>query len=182
MSMDLRGQVWKLVWIMTFYGLKSGQNLENRAAHPYQEFPGVPPREPGALSLKFRQLPGPKNCCCLVKIKVSILLQKKWSVSRSKWTGFLAGTLAFILQIFIWTSVRARNVARDPRNGPLVRLGYFMVTQIVMIDSFHLFIYFLTTSCFDFINDSLVGIPLSSRPGNQLLRFFLGFKDQPNIL
>ena len=29
---------------MTFFGLKSSQDLENRAAHPYQEFPGVPPR------------------------------------------------------------------------------------------------------------------------------------------
>ena len=28
---------------MTFFGLKSSQDLENRAAHPYQEFPGVPP-------------------------------------------------------------------------------------------------------------------------------------------
>ena len=115
MSMDLRGQVWKLVRIMTFCGLKWGQNLENRAAHPYQEFPGVPPREPGALSLKFRQLPGPKNCCCLVKIKVSILLQKKWSVSKSKWTGFLAGTLTFILQIFIWTSVSGPKRCAGPK-------------------------------------------------------------------
>ena len=28
---------------MTFFGLKEGQDLENRAAHPHQEFPGVPP-------------------------------------------------------------------------------------------------------------------------------------------
>ena len=26
-------------------GLKTGQDLENLAAHPHQEFPGVPPRE-----------------------------------------------------------------------------------------------------------------------------------------
>ena len=25
------------------FGLKSGQDLENRAAHPHQEFPGVHP-------------------------------------------------------------------------------------------------------------------------------------------
>ena len=30
---------------MTFFGLKSGQDLENRAAHPHQEFSGVPPQE-----------------------------------------------------------------------------------------------------------------------------------------
>ena len=30
---------------MTFLGLKKGQDLGNRAAHPHQEFPGVPPRE-----------------------------------------------------------------------------------------------------------------------------------------
>ena len=28
---------------MTFFGLKYGQDLENWAAHPHQEFPGVPP-------------------------------------------------------------------------------------------------------------------------------------------
>ena len=31
---------------MTFqFGLKQGQDLENRAAQPHQEFPGVPARE-----------------------------------------------------------------------------------------------------------------------------------------
>ena len=29
---------------MTFFFLKSGQDLENRAAHPYKEFQGVLPR------------------------------------------------------------------------------------------------------------------------------------------
>ena len=28
---------------MPFFGLKRGQDLENRAAHPHQEFPAVPP-------------------------------------------------------------------------------------------------------------------------------------------
>ena len=28
---------------MTFFGLKYGQDLENWAAHPHQEFPGVTP-------------------------------------------------------------------------------------------------------------------------------------------
>ena len=28
---------------MTFFGLKQDQDLENWAAHPHQEFPGVPP-------------------------------------------------------------------------------------------------------------------------------------------
>ena len=31
---------------MTLYGLKKGQDLENRAAQPHQEFPGVPPPPP----------------------------------------------------------------------------------------------------------------------------------------
>ena len=30
---------------MTFLGPKKGQDLGNRAAHPHQEFRGVPPRE-----------------------------------------------------------------------------------------------------------------------------------------
>ena len=45
--MDFRGLVWKRVWKIVFFGLKYGQDLENRAAHPHQEFPGVPP-SPGA--------------------------------------------------------------------------------------------------------------------------------------
>ena len=39
---------------------------------------------------------------------------------ESKWTGLLAGTLAFIIQILIWTSVwfRARNVAGTQETDP----------------------------------------------------------------
>ena len=32
---------------MEYFGLKLGQDLGNRAAHPYQEFRGVPPPPPG---------------------------------------------------------------------------------------------------------------------------------------
>ena len=41
--MDFRDLVWKRVWKITFFGLKSGQDLKNRATHPHQEFLGVPP-------------------------------------------------------------------------------------------------------------------------------------------
>ena len=44
MGIDFGGQVWKRVWKMTVFGLKWGQDLENRAAHRLQEFSGVPPR------------------------------------------------------------------------------------------------------------------------------------------
>ena len=40
--MDFRGQVRKRVWKITFLGLKYGQDLEKQAAHPHQEFLGVP--------------------------------------------------------------------------------------------------------------------------------------------
>ena len=43
MGIDFRDQVWKRVWKMTVFGLKWGQDLENRAAHPRKEFSGVPP-------------------------------------------------------------------------------------------------------------------------------------------
>ena len=33
----------KMAWKMTSFGLTWGQNLMNWVAHPYQEFPGVPP-------------------------------------------------------------------------------------------------------------------------------------------
>ena len=40
MGMNLRGQVWKRAWKKPAFF--EGQDLENRAAHPHQEFPGVP--------------------------------------------------------------------------------------------------------------------------------------------
>ena len=47
--MDFRGLVSKRVWKITFFGLKSGQDLKKRAAHLHQEFPGVPPTPPLGL-------------------------------------------------------------------------------------------------------------------------------------
>ena len=41
-GMDFKGLVWKRVLKITLFGLKSGRYLENWAAHPHQEFPGVP--------------------------------------------------------------------------------------------------------------------------------------------
>ena len=46
--MNFRGVDWKRVW--TYFGLKSAQDLKNRAAHSHQEFPVVPP---GAYSLVY---------------------------------------------------------------------------------------------------------------------------------
>ena len=40
MGMDFRGLVWWKNYI--FWGMKSGQDLKNQAAHPDQEFPGAP--------------------------------------------------------------------------------------------------------------------------------------------
>ena len=42
--MDFRGLVCKRLRRMTLFCLKYGQGLENQAAHPHQEFLGVPPR------------------------------------------------------------------------------------------------------------------------------------------
>ena len=42
-GMDFRGLVWKRLRKITFFGLKSGQDLKNQAAHPDQEFLGVLP-------------------------------------------------------------------------------------------------------------------------------------------
>ena len=50
--MDFRGLVWKRVWKITFFGLKSGQDLKNRAAHPHVDFPGVPPPSPPGPAVK----------------------------------------------------------------------------------------------------------------------------------
>ena len=50
-GMDFKGLVWKRVLKITLFGLKSGRYLENWAAHPHQEFPGVPPRFPVVLPI-----------------------------------------------------------------------------------------------------------------------------------
>ena len=34
---------------MAFFGLKYGKDLDNRAVHPHQEFPEVPPGSQGAV-------------------------------------------------------------------------------------------------------------------------------------
>ena len=50
--MDFRVLVWKRVCKITFFGLKSGQDLKNPAAHPHQEFSEVtPPLSPGATTI-----------------------------------------------------------------------------------------------------------------------------------
>ena len=41
--MNFRVLVSKRVWKIKFLGLKSGQDLKNRAAHPHRELTGVPP-------------------------------------------------------------------------------------------------------------------------------------------
>ena len=51
---------------MTFFGLKEGQDLENRAAQPQQTFLGVPPPPPGT------QLINPFNKMGKVKIHTKI--------------------------------------------------------------------------------------------------------------
>ena len=59
-GMDFRGLVWKQVWKITFFGLKSGQGLKNRAEHPHQEFQGVRPQDiiPDARFLPTKKLSG----------------------------------------------------------------------------------------------------------------------------
>ena len=54
MGMDFRVLVWKRVCKITFFGLKSDQDLKNRAAHPHEEFSEVTP--PG-LQLYFKVSP-----------------------------------------------------------------------------------------------------------------------------
>ena len=53
MGMYFRVQVWKRVWKMEYFGLKLGQDLGNRAAHPYQKFRGVPPPRQVGTVLKL---------------------------------------------------------------------------------------------------------------------------------
>ena len=53
-GMDFIGQVTKWVGKIILFGLKQGQDLENRAAYPHQEFPGVPPWE--AISEKGKKI------------------------------------------------------------------------------------------------------------------------------
>ena len=56
-SMDFWGLVWKRPWKITFFGVKSGKDLRNCAAHPHQEFPGVPPSPWNCLLLTLIRPP-----------------------------------------------------------------------------------------------------------------------------
>ena len=50
--MDFRGLVWKRVWKITFFGLKSGQDLKNRAHTPTKNFQEYPPPPPPGSTVK----------------------------------------------------------------------------------------------------------------------------------
>ena len=51
MGMDFIVLVWKWVWKITFFGLKSGQDLKNKVAHPTKNSQeSVPPPTPRACS------------------------------------------------------------------------------------------------------------------------------------
>ena len=65
---------------MTFFGLKSGQDLENRAAHPYQEFSGVTPPPP----------PGKASCTQggLSKLQINVNRQKVSWYRKSHYFGY----------------------------------------------------------------------------------------------
>ena len=54
-----------LLLIITFFGLRSGQDLKNRAAHSHQEFPGVPspPVFSTMVDLPFRRHPRDQGKC-----------------------------------------------------------------------------------------------------------------------
>ena len=75
-GMDFRGLVWKRVWKITFSGLKSGQDLENWAAHPHQEFPGVPPPPPPGHFMHWLKLDqsafGLLHYCCHWSLIISM--------------------------------------------------------------------------------------------------------------
>ena len=43
MGMDFRDQVWKRIWKVAFFGMKKGQDLEDRAALPTKNFQENPP-------------------------------------------------------------------------------------------------------------------------------------------
>ena len=51
-GMDFRGLVWKRVWKITFFDLKSGQDLKNRAHTPTKNFQEYPPPPPPGSTVK----------------------------------------------------------------------------------------------------------------------------------
>ena len=78
-----RGQFWKRAWKMTFLGLRQGQDLENRATHPHQEFPGGSPggfRQDEANSLLWLAASrvGNVSLFCSVRITHFVAQKKKY--------------------------------------------------------------------------------------------------------
>ena len=79
-----RGLVWKWVWKMTFFGLKQGQDLENRAAHPHQEFPGV---LPGPFSRVTNGLCEYSQACWALRFFASTSRYKKFALHAASSLG-----------------------------------------------------------------------------------------------
>ena len=63
------------MWKMEYFGLKLGQDLGNRAAHPYQEFRGVPPPPP----------PGNKTLLNLLSVTEQVKLKKPYAHLSWSW-------------------------------------------------------------------------------------------------
>ena len=75
------GQVCKRVWKMEYFGLKLGQDLGNRAAHPYQEFRGVAPPGLGFTIIFNNPRLLQTNSGGFIKILNS------WATEYCTWTG-----------------------------------------------------------------------------------------------
>ena len=129
--MDFRDLVWKRVWIITFFGLKSGQDMKNRAAHRHQEFPGVPPR--GFLNISDRILAIPFSSDKALQIgrswfhlsistwsvlynkQIFHVLWKLWPISVKWWKPVWIRTCWNVLRREFWVGTRKEGICTQER-------------------------------------------------------------------
>ena len=115
-SMDFRGLVWKRAWKITFFGLKSGQDLENRGAHPHQDFPGVPPgayRHSQAVFLSHILLKNktelPCKALCMIYLTFVFGAKHSWYQSSKN----AEGNFSVPSRLFRFSCPHAPGAAKD---------------------------------------------------------------------
>ena len=99
------------MWKIKFFGLILGQDLKNRAAHPHQEFPGVPPL--GTNQIPLSQMSLSFTCLILAYLRKTLQEWNKIYYVRNfcNLIGLEQWYFSWIWNTYIWQ--RAKKIVSD---------------------------------------------------------------------